>query len=115
MELQMILCRRAVGSAKDSILSKDSEAAFKSLPVALAKASLEADAAKVEKMSVAEILLSVDRNQILEAQVAAQNQEIQGLNKQVAELRNKANLEIEQQAEEIREMKKTVAGLLNKK
>ena len=31
MELQMILCHRAVGSAKDSILSKDSEEAFKSL------------------------------------------------------------------------------------
>ena len=31
MEVQMILCRRTVGSAKDSILSKDSEIAFKSL------------------------------------------------------------------------------------
>ena len=31
MELQMILCRRAVGSMKQSILRKDSEAAFKSL------------------------------------------------------------------------------------
>ena len=31
MEVQMILCRRAVGSSKDSLLSKDSEAAFKSL------------------------------------------------------------------------------------
>jgi len=31
MELQMILCHRVVGSSKDSILSKDSEAAFKSL------------------------------------------------------------------------------------
>jgi len=31
MELQMILCRRVVGSVKDNILSKDSEAAFKSL------------------------------------------------------------------------------------
>jgi len=31
MELQMILCRRAVGSSKDSVLSKDSEIAFKSL------------------------------------------------------------------------------------
>ena len=31
MELQMILCHRVVGSVKDSILSKDSEVAFKSL------------------------------------------------------------------------------------
>ena len=31
MELQMVLCRRVVGSAKNSILRKDSEAAFKSL------------------------------------------------------------------------------------
>ena len=31
MEVQMILCHRVVGSAKDSVLSKDSEAAFKSL------------------------------------------------------------------------------------
>jgi len=31
MELQMILCRRAVGSMKQSILRKDLEAAFKSL------------------------------------------------------------------------------------
>jgi len=31
MELQMILCRRAVGSLKQIILHKDSEAAFKSL------------------------------------------------------------------------------------
>ena len=31
MELQMILCHRAVGSAKQNILQKDSEAAFKSL------------------------------------------------------------------------------------
>jgi len=31
MELQMIMCHRVVGSAKDSIISKDSEAAFKSL------------------------------------------------------------------------------------
>jgi len=31
MELQMILCHRAVGSAKGSILSKDSEVAFKAL------------------------------------------------------------------------------------
>ena len=31
MELQMILCHRAAGTTKDSILSKDSEAAFKSL------------------------------------------------------------------------------------
>jgi len=31
MELQMILCRRAVGSMKQNILRKDSEAAFKSL------------------------------------------------------------------------------------
>ena len=31
MELQMILCHRAVGSVKQSILHKDSEAAFKSL------------------------------------------------------------------------------------
>ena len=28
MELQMILCHRAVGSVKDNILSKDSEVAF---------------------------------------------------------------------------------------
>ena len=35
MELQMILCHRAVGSAKDGILSKDSEAAFKSLVMLL--------------------------------------------------------------------------------
>ena len=31
MELQMILCHRAVGSVKQNILHKDSEAAFKSL------------------------------------------------------------------------------------
>ena len=31
MELQMILCHRAVGSMKQNILRKDSEAAFKSL------------------------------------------------------------------------------------
>ena len=31
MELQMILCHRVVGSVKESILTKDSEAAFKSL------------------------------------------------------------------------------------
>ena len=31
MELQMILCHRAVGSSKQNILHKDSEAAFKSL------------------------------------------------------------------------------------
>jgi len=31
MELQMVLCRRAVGSTKQNILRKDSEAAFKSL------------------------------------------------------------------------------------
>ena len=31
MELQMILCHRAVGSAKQNILHRDSEAAFKSL------------------------------------------------------------------------------------
>ena len=31
MEMQMMLCRRVAGSVKDSILSKDSEAAFKSL------------------------------------------------------------------------------------
>ena len=31
MELQMVLCRRAVGSMKQNILRKDSEAAFKSL------------------------------------------------------------------------------------
>jgi len=31
MELQMILCRHAVGSTKENILLKDSEAAFKSL------------------------------------------------------------------------------------
>jgi len=31
MELQMILCHRAVGSMKQNILQKDSEAAFKSL------------------------------------------------------------------------------------
>jgi len=31
MELQMILCYRAVGSSKQNILRKDSEAAFKSL------------------------------------------------------------------------------------
>ena len=31
MELQMILCHRAVGSMKQNILLKDSEAAFKSL------------------------------------------------------------------------------------
>ena len=31
MELQMILCHRAVGSMKDSVLSQDSEVAFKSL------------------------------------------------------------------------------------
>jgi len=35
MELQMIICHRAVGSAKDNILSKDSEVAFKSLVRAL--------------------------------------------------------------------------------
>ena len=31
MELQMILCHRAVGSMKQNILHKDSEVAFKSL------------------------------------------------------------------------------------
>ena len=31
MELQMILCHRAVGSTKQNILHKDSEAAFKEL------------------------------------------------------------------------------------
>ena len=31
MELQMILCHRAVGSMQQNILRKDSEAAFKSL------------------------------------------------------------------------------------
>jgi len=31
MELQMILCHRAVGSMKQSILRKDSDPAFKSL------------------------------------------------------------------------------------
>jgi len=31
MELQMVLCRRAVGSMKQSILTKDSEVAFKAL------------------------------------------------------------------------------------
>ena len=31
MELQMVLCRRAVGSMKQNILHQDSEAAFKSL------------------------------------------------------------------------------------
>jgi len=31
MELQMILCSRAVGSMKQNILRKDSEAAFKGL------------------------------------------------------------------------------------
>jgi len=31
LELQMILCRRAVGSMKQNILQKDSEAAFKDL------------------------------------------------------------------------------------
>ena len=31
MELQMVLCHRAVGSMKQNILHKDSEAAFKSL------------------------------------------------------------------------------------
>jgi len=31
MELQMVLCRRAVGSMKENILHEDSEAAFKSL------------------------------------------------------------------------------------
>ena len=31
MELQMVLCRRAVGSVKQNILHKDSEIAFKSL------------------------------------------------------------------------------------
>jgi len=35
MELQMILCHRAMNSAKESILSKDSEAAFKALAVIL--------------------------------------------------------------------------------
>ena len=31
VELQMILCHRAVGSAKENVLSKDSEVAFKVL------------------------------------------------------------------------------------
>ena len=31
MELQMILCHRVVGSAKQNVLQKDSEASFKSL------------------------------------------------------------------------------------
>jgi len=31
MELQMILCHRVVGSMKQNILRKDSEAAFKAL------------------------------------------------------------------------------------
>jgi len=35
MELQMILCHRALGSMKQNILHKDSEAAFKSLAKAL--------------------------------------------------------------------------------
>ena len=35
MEVQMIVCHRVVGSAKDSILSRDSEAAFKALAVVL--------------------------------------------------------------------------------
>ena len=39
MELQMILCRLAVGSRKQNILRKDSEAAFK----ALARILLESD------------------------------------------------------------------------
>jgi len=37
MELQMILCRLVVGSAKGIILSKDSEAAFKSLALLLSQ------------------------------------------------------------------------------
>jgi len=41
MELQMVLCHVAVGSAKDSILSKDSEAAFKSLARVLLLSSEE--------------------------------------------------------------------------
>ena len=41
MELQMILCHRAVGSKKQNILSKDSEAAFKSLARILLSSQLE--------------------------------------------------------------------------
>ena len=41
MELQMILCHRAVGSMKQNILSKDSEAAFKSLARILLSSQLE--------------------------------------------------------------------------
>jgi len=37
MELQMILCHRAVGSMKQNILPKDSEAAFKDLARILTK------------------------------------------------------------------------------
>jgi len=40
MELQMILCHRVVGSMKQNILSKDSEAAFKSLARILLLSSL---------------------------------------------------------------------------
>ena len=43
MELQMIICHSAVGSRKQNILRKDSEAAFKSLArILLASQSVEA-------------------------------------------------------------------------
>ena len=40
MELQMVLCYRAVGSMKQNILRKDSEAAFKSLASILSLSQL---------------------------------------------------------------------------
>ena len=69
MEVQMILCHRAVGSAKDGILSKDSEAAFKSLGKTLAKEFMEAHIAKVKLMSMSEVLRSEERIKDLEAQI----------------------------------------------
>ena len=41
MELQMILCRLVVGSSKQNILRKDSEAAFKSLATIFLRGSFE--------------------------------------------------------------------------
>jgi len=41
MELQMILCHRVVGSMKQNILHKDSEAAFKQLARLLLDSHLE--------------------------------------------------------------------------
>jgi len=41
MELQMVLCHRVMGSAKDSILLIDSEVAFKALATILHRSQLK--------------------------------------------------------------------------